>query len=57
VTLGAFYKPTKVSAVQIKKAIRMAAGVAQRTLPLQTVVEGDEVPSGLVELLSHRQAH
>jgi hypothetical protein len=57
VTLGAFYKPTKLSAVQIKKAIRMAPGAAQRTLPLQTLVEGNEALSGVVELLSHLQAH
>jgi hypothetical protein len=56
VTLGAFYNPTKVSAVQIKKAIRPAAGEAQRTFSPQTVVDGDEVLSGVVELLSHRQA-
>ena len=56
VTLGAFYNPTKFSAVQIEKASRTAAGEAQRTLPLQTVVDGDEALSELVELLSHRQA-
>jgi len=55
VTLGALQNPTKVSAVQIKKAIRTAAGEA-RIFPLQMVLDGDEVLSGLVDLLSHRQA-
>jgi hypothetical protein len=56
VTLCAFDNPTKVSAVQLKKAIRTAAREAQRTFSPQTVVDCDEVLSGLEELLFHRQA-
>src|SRR5882724_5130598 len=52
VTLSAFDDPTRLSAVQIKKAIRTAAGEAQRTFSLQRVVDRDEVLRGLVELLS-----
>ena len=55
VSLGAICNPTKVSAVQMRKVIRTAAGEAQ-AFPLQMVVDRDEVLSGLVELLSHRQA-
>ncbi len=43
-TLGAFDNPSKNSAVEIKKAIITAAGKAQRTLPLQTLVDRDGTP-------------
>jgi UTP--glucose-1-phosphate uridylyltransferase len=51
VTLGASYNRSTVSTVQIKKAIITAAGKAQRTLPLQTVVDRDGIQKTALRII------
>src|ERR1051325_6427801 len=51
VRLGAFYHPTRVSTVQVRKAIITAAGKAQRTLPLQTVVDRDGIQKTALRII------
>lgn len=43
--------PTKASTVEIKKAIITAAGANQRSLPLQTLVDGDGAPKSALGIL------
>ena len=50
-TLGAFHEPTNDSTVEIRKAIITAASKAQRTLPLQTLVDRDGTPKTALRII------